>query len=61
MSVTKRLIKIDNEECLLHLPLKPNGYAILLLGDRNHYIQGETSHWTQHPTRKELLDGLVYK
>ncbi|MBU9721806.1 MULTISPECIES: hypothetical protein [Bacillaceae] len=61
MTIKKRLITIENEECLLHLPEKPNGYAILILGDRSHYIHGEDSYWTQHPTRKELLEGFVDK
>ncbi|MBU9713254.1 hypothetical protein [Evansella tamaricis] len=59
MSVRKRTLTIEEEKCLLHLPEKPNGYGILLVGDRNHYIQGETSLWTQHPTRKNLLEGLM--
>ncbi|SDZ01377.1 hypothetical protein SAMN05421736_10582 [Evansella caseinilytica] len=59
MSISERYIQIGNEECLIHLPVKPNGYAILILGDRNHYIHNGSSFWMQHPVRKQLFDNLL--
>ena len=59
MSISERYFKIDEEECLIHLPVKPNGYAVLILGDRNHFVENSSSFWRQHTARKLMLNSLV--
>ncbi|WP_078595291.1 hypothetical protein [Evansella clarkii] len=59
MSISLRHIKIENVECLVHLPARPNGFGVLILGDRNHYVEGGISFWQQHTARKQLLQSLV--
>ncbi|MFA9555836.1 hypothetical protein ACERII_00815 [Evansella sp. AB-rgal1] len=61
MSIKKRYIIIEEKECHIHLPVKPNGYAILILGDRNHFVNKEESLWTQHPARKMLMTFFLEK
>ncbi|MDQ0255422.1 hypothetical protein J2S74_002804 [Evansella vedderi] len=60
MSVSKRNTTIEGEECLIHLPARPNGYAILILGDRNHFVKESSSLWLQHPSRNDFIDGLLH-
>ncbi len=53
-----RFQKIYDEHVIIHLPEKPNGFAILLIGDVNHYVTDQTSSWMQHPERAQFLEKL---
>ncbi|MDG5789156.1 hypothetical protein QA612_16990 [Evansella sp. AB-P1] len=59
MSISIRSTTIDNKECLIHLPRKPNGYSVLILGDRNHFVKEGNSLWKQHTVRSSVLSKLL--
>ncbi|OEH91631.1 alpha/beta hydrolase family protein [Bacillus solimangrovi] len=43
---------------VVHFPEKPNGFAILIIGDVNHYVDEETSLWIQNLERFRLIELL---
>ncbi|UCZ51974.1 hypothetical protein LGQ02_14080 [Bacillus shivajii] len=59
MGISKRHFLIDEKDCLIHLPEKPNGFAICILGDKQQYVKRETSYWLQNHERKALLEKLL--
>ncbi|SFJ07842.1 MULTISPECIES: alpha/beta hydrolase [unclassified Bacillus (in: firmicutes)] len=61
MSITERFFFLEQEPCVIHLPEKPNGFGILLLGDYNYFIENGTSLWLQHAGRLQLLNELRKK
>ncbi|MBM7097888.1 MULTISPECIES: alpha/beta hydrolase family protein [Alteribacter] len=58
MAVTERYFQLEGEEAVVHLPEKPNGFLVLILGDANHYVENKTSLWHQHPDRRRFIDAL---
>lgn len=58
MSVSERFFCIHEQWSVVHLPEKPNGFAILLIGDTDHYVNEKTSLWLQHPERLKFIDTL---
>lgn len=61
MSITERFFFLEQEPCVIHLPEKPNGFGILLLGDYNYFIENGTSLWLQHAERLQFLNELRKK
>lgn len=59
--IKHRFFKIEDEWNVVHLPNRPNGFAILVIGDVNHYVEEDTSNWLQNPLRNQLLEGLEEK
>ncbi|ADU31177.1 hypothetical protein [Evansella cellulosilytica] len=59
MSINERVLTIEGLKCYVHLPEKPNGFAILLLGDKHHFVHSTTSSWIQHPLRNQFLNRLI--
>lgn len=59
--MSQRVFKIDNEPCIIHYPFRPNGFAVLILGDVNHYVDDQTSFWLQQETRKSIIEQLTDK
>lgn len=55
MSFYKRTFQIDDQWNVVHLPEKPNGFAILIIGDTNHYVDEKTSLWEERGHRRNLL------
>lgn len=58
MTVQQRFFQLDDQWCAIHLPERPNGFAVLLLGDVNHYVTEDVSFWMEHQGRKQLLEEL---
>lgn len=56
--VTERFFQIEGEWNCLHLPEKPNGFGIFIIGDRNHYVESKSSYWLEHYGRRKLLNTL---
>ncbi|MCD8510195.1 MAG: hypothetical protein LRY73_10205 [Bacillus sp. (in: Bacteria)] len=59
MSISMRTTTIEEEQCLIHLPEKPNGFAILLLGDRNQFVTNTSSSWLDITPRNKFLQALL--
>ncbi len=55
---THRFIKTNDQHAIIHLPEQPNGFAILIIGDTNHYVTNQTSSWLQHPERRKFIEEL---
>ncbi|WP_430696968.1 hypothetical protein [Metabacillus mangrovi] len=53
-----RFFQYSSEWTVIHTPYQPNGFGILILGDKNHYVDSSTSFWMQHLGRKQLLAAL---
>ncbi|MFC0272002.1 hypothetical protein ACFFIX_11115 [Metabacillus herbersteinensis] len=58
MKISERFFQLENEWNVVHLPIRPNGFGIYILGDRSHFVDDETSFWLQHLGRNQLLNTL---
>ncbi|MCP8968294.1 alpha/beta hydrolase [Ectobacillus ponti] len=58
MEIRERYFFLEQEPCVIHLPEKPNGFGVLLIGDVNYSIENGTSSWVQHPGKSLLLEEL---
>jgi hypothetical protein len=58
MMITERYFMQDEQWCVIHLPERPSGFGILLLGDDQHYVEKDTCFWLQHTGRKRILEYL---
>jgi hypothetical protein len=53
-----RFFQIEKEWCVLHIPEQPNGFAIIIVGDKNHYVTESTSAWLQSRERNAFIERL---
>lgn len=61
MSITERFFQIETEWNVIHLPTKPNGFGIFIIGDRSDFVDGTSSFWHQHYGRNQLISELMNK
>lgn len=61
MNLDQSFFKINDQWNVIHLPERPNGFAILLIGDQNHYVDETTSLWIQNPERFQMIENLREK
>jgi hypothetical protein len=59
MFIKERFFQINNQWNVTHLPERPNGFGVLIIGDMNHYVDEKTSSWIQHPERCQLIKQLT--
>lgn len=59
MSIQRRFFQLDDQWCIIHLPERPNGFALLIIGDANHFVNEHTSFWIEHKGRRQLLCELL--
>lgn len=57
--MNERFFSIDGQWNVVHLPEQPNGFGVLLLGDRNYFVQSNNHSWLQNPERKLFLQELT--
>lgn len=53
-----RNFRLDTEWNMIHYPDRPNGFGILILGDDRHFVDKESSFWTQNEGKRALLNEL---
>lgn len=53
-----RTFQSDGQWNIVYYPYMPSGFSVLLIGDRNHFVEEENSYWLQHPGRLKILEGL---
>jgi hypothetical protein len=58
MTIKERFFQLDEQWCTIHLPERPNGFAIFVLGDTNHFVNEKTSFWMQNAGRCQLIEEL---
>lgn len=51
-----RNFKLDTEWNIVHYPEKPNGFGILAIGDERHFVNSNSSFWTQNDGKRSLLN-----
>lgn len=59
MELTHRFFQLDTEWCVVHVPERPNGFGILILGDKNHFVDENTSFWMQNLGRFQTVEYLI--
>ncbi|MGG3918501.1 hypothetical protein ABEV38_06545 [Parageobacillus thermoglucosidasius] len=59
MTVQRRFFQLDDQWCIIHLPERPNGFALLIIGDTNHFVNDRTSFWIEHKGRHQFLCDLL--
>ncbi|WP_408010695.1 alpha/beta hydrolase [Pseudalkalibacillus sp. A8] len=55
---THRFFKMNDQHGIIHLPERPNGFAISIIGDTNHFVSDHTSSWIHHPERRKFIEEL---
>ena len=55
---TSTLFSLDTQWNVVHVPERPNGFGVLVLGDKDHFVESSTSLWIQHGGRSQLLQCL---
>lgn len=58
MTIKERFFLVGEEWNVIHLPKKPNGFAVFIIGDENHYVKSSTSSWHQHPSKHQFIEEL---
>lgn len=53
--------KMEDQWNVVHFPERPNGFAILIIGDTNHYVDQQTSLWIQHVGRNKWIKEFTAK
>ncbi|MBM6618300.1 hypothetical protein [Bacillus suaedaesalsae] len=54
--MNQRFFLLEGEWNVVHTPERPNGFAIFIIGDRNHFVDGSTSFWIQNAGRYTFVD-----
>lgn len=58
MVQNKQFFKLDTEWSALHLPKRPNGFAVLIIGDKSNFVEESSSFWIQNYARSQILEYL---
>ncbi|WP_226670636.1 hypothetical protein [Metabacillus litoralis] len=59
MKMMERFFQIETEWNVIHIPAKPNGFAVFILGDRSDFVDKSSSFWHQHYGRYQLILDLM--
>lgn len=59
MTIFERFFQFESEWNVIHIPYRPNGFGVLILGDRNHFVKPDSSFWLQNAGRYRLLQFLL--
>lgn len=59
MELKQRFFQLDTEWCVVHVPERPNGFGIIVLGDKNHFVEEDTSFLIQNQGRLQMLNELI--
>jgi hypothetical protein len=61
MCIKERFFMFEDQWNIIHLPYKPNGFGIMIIGDTNHFVDKGTSLWMQNSERRHLIEELLDK
>lgn len=59
MEENQRFFQMGGQWNAVHVPEKPNGFGVLIIGDTNHFVDDHNSLWIQHIGRKRIIDEIV--
>ena len=54
----QRTFQIDGQWSIIYYPEQPSGFSVLIIGDRGHFVEQDSSFWLQHPGRLRILEYL---
>lgn len=55
-----RRFVLNDEPCIIHYPEKPNGFGILVIGNRHEFVPRSGEHyWQRNETRRKILTQLL--
>lgn len=58
MAIKERFFQVGEEWNVIFLPSKPNGFAVFVIGDVNHFVKKNTSSWHQRPDQAMYIERL---
>jgi hypothetical protein len=58
VEVTERYFQLQSEWNVIHLPDKPTGFGVLVIGDKSQFVEESASFWSQHYGRMQILSAL---
>ncbi|MGV3467150.1 MAG: hydrolase [Heyndrickxia sp.] len=47
--------QFEQQWCMVHYPERPNGFAIFIIGDEQHYVNEETSFWLENKGKEMMI------
>ena len=59
MEDNHRFFQMGGQWNAVHVPEKPNGFGVLIIGDANHFVDDHNSLWLQHIGRKRILEEIL--
>ncbi|WP_078381447.1 alpha/beta fold hydrolase [Sutcliffiella halmapala] len=59
MNGNKRFFQMGGQWNAVHVPEKPNGFGVLIIGDTNHFVDEQNSLWIQHIGRNRIIEEIV--
>lgn len=54
----QRTFQIDDQWNIIYYPERPSGFSVMVIGDRSHFVEKDSSFWLQHPGRLQILEYL---
>ncbi len=54
-----RKFQLGDEWCIVHYPERPNGFAVMILGDHDHYVDQKNSFWLQQEGKRQIVEQLT--
>jgi hypothetical protein len=57
--MNQKFFLLDEEWSVVHLPERPNGFAIFIIGDRNHFVDSNSSFWIQNAGRYAFIEQFL--
>jgi hypothetical protein len=59
MNLNQRFFQMGGQWNAVHVPEKPNGFGVLIIGDTNHFVDEQNSLWLQHLGRNKILEEIM--
>ena len=57
----QRLFQVEQEWCMIHYPERPNGFAVMIIGDYGQDVDEKSSFWSHHEFRKKWVRDMTDK
>lgn len=54
-----RFFKLDTEWNAIHIPERPNGFGVFIIGDIHHFVDEHTSFWIQNAGENQSITNLL--
>jgi len=51
--------QFEQQWCMVHYPERPNGFAIFIIGDMQHYVNENTSFWLENKGKEMMISAFT--